>query len=387
VVDAAQLKAVSDADDWTRTGTEISPKTAGDSVFTTGAVKVGGTTAAPNLQIKGDGGIVANTNGLVYDAATKHLGIGTTAPIQKFVVSDAGAAGFELDPSGVDSGPCIQGYNRSTSAFVPFTTLASHIAFRTGSSPTERARIDSSGRLLVGTSSTSSTAGLIVQGAGGVAPGIIRACYTTATPASGDTFGYLVFGDSAHSDAAWVAAARDGGTWSGSSKPTRLVFSTTADGASSPTEQWRIDSTGSLIGVAGSAFVAPYIYNITTATATNVNVDASGFLRRSTSSIKYKTNIETVEDQYSDALLQCRPVWYQSTCEADKPEWGHWGFIAEEVAQIDPRLCFFKEEEDGTLEPEGVQYDRFVPHLLNLIKRQNERIEALEAKVAALEAA
>jgi hypothetical protein len=108
----------------------------------------------------------------------------------------------------------------------------------------ERARIDSSGRLLVGTSSTSSTAGLIVQGAGGAAPGIIRACYTTATPADGDTFGYLVFGDSAHADAAWVAAARDGGTWSGASKPTRLVFSTCPDGASSPTERMRIDSLG-----------------------------------------------------------------------------------------------------------------------------------------------
>ena len=57
-------------------------------------------------------------------------------------------------------------------------------------------------------------------------------------------------------------------------------------------------------------------------------------------------------------------------------------FIAEEVAEIDPRLCFFKEEEDGNLEPEGVQYDRFVPHLLNLIKRQQQAIETLEGMVA-----
>jgi hypothetical protein len=152
------------------------------------------------------------------------------------------------------------------------------------------------------------------------------------------------------------------------------------------TERWRIDSSGSLVGVAGSAFVAPYVYNQTTATSANVNVDASGFLRRSTSSIKYKTNVETIQDQYADAILGCRPVWYQSTCEVDKPDWGHWGFIAEEVAEIDPRLCFFKEEDDGTLEPEGVQYDRFVPHLLNLIKRQGEAIAELQAKVAALEA-
>jgi hypothetical protein len=182
-------------------------------------------------------------------------------------------------------------------------------------------------------------------------------------------------------------ACRVDGTPGTNDMPGRLIFSTTADGASSPTERMRLDSAGSMVLASGTAFVAPYVYNVTTATAANVNVDASGFLRRSTSSIKYKTNVETIQDQYADAILGCRPVWYQSTCEADKPDWGYWGFIAEEVAEIDPRLCFFKEEEDGTLEPEGVQYDRFVPHLLNLIKRQQQAIETLEAKVAALESA
>ena len=37
-------------------------------------------------------------------------------------------------------------------------------------------------------------------------------------------------------------------------------------------------------------------------------------------------------------------------------------------------------------EPEGVQYDRFVPHLLNLVKRQKEQIETQAASIAALEA-
>jgi len=156
----------------------------------------------------------------------------------------------------------------------------------------------------------------------------------------------LLFADNAGNVFSQIGCQADATTGS-SDYPGRLAFYTTADGASSPTERWRIDNAGSLVGVAGSAFVAPYIYNTTTATAANVNVDASGFLRRSTSSIKYKTNVETVEDQYADAILNCRPVWYQSTGDADKPEWGHWGFIAEEVAEIDPRLCFFKEEEDG----------------------------------------
>jgi hypothetical protein len=281
------------------------------------------------------------------------------------------------------------------------------------STSTERARIDSSGRLLVGTSSGVSTGSSFQAALQVVDNSNLHAAFRmnrndTSGPIiafgksrstsdggfavlqSGDALGTIRFagadGGDLETQGGTIAAFVDG-TPGANDMPGRLVFSTTADGASSPTERWRIDSSGSLVGVAGSAFVAPYVYNTTTATAANVNVNASGFLRRSTSSIKYKTNVETIQDQYADAILGCRPVWYQSTCEADKPDWGHWGFIAEEVAEIDPRLCFFKEEEDGTLEPEGVQYDRFVPHLLNLIKRQGEAIADLQAEVAALKGA
>ena len=112
-----------------------------------------------------------------------------------------------------------------------------------------------------------------------------------------------------------------------------------------------------------------------------------------------KTDVETLEDSYADALLECRPVWYRSLCTNDNPEHGWWGFIAEEVAEIDPRLVNWKTievthdadanaiETPCTPEPEGVMYDRFVPHLLNLVKRQKAAIEALEARVTALEGA
>jgi len=151
--------------------------------------------------------------------------------------------------------------------------------------------------------------------------------------------------------------------------------------------------------IRGNGFVsAPGVYSNTTAVAANVNVDSNGLIRRSTSSAKYKTDIETLQDSYADALLGCRPVWYRSTCENDNPSWGWWGFIAEEVAAIDPRLVQWKTvkvtyNENGSVvetpcepEPEGVAYDRFVPHLLNLIKRQKEQIEAIEARLSALEA-
>jgi hypothetical protein len=94
-----------------------------------------------------------NTERMRIDSSG-NVGIGTTNPVLKFVIS-SGSAGLEVDPSGVDSGPYLQSYNRSTSAFVPLTTLSSYVAFRTGSSPTERMRIDSSGNLLIGRTSQS----------------------------------------------------------------------------------------------------------------------------------------------------------------------------------------------------------------------------------------
>ena len=142
-------------------------------------------------------------------------------------------------------------------------------------------------------------------------------------------------------------------------------------------------------------------YNNTTASAANMHVTSSGILQRSTSSAKYKTGVETIEDSYADAILNMRPVWYRSLSEADNANHGWWGFIAEEVAEIDPRLVQYRttesviseesgREETVTLDepiPEGVSYDRFVPLLLNLIQRQQQSIATLETKVAALEAA
>jgi hypothetical protein len=173
-----------------------------------------------------------------------------------------------------------------------------------------------------------------------------------------------------------------------------------------------------------AAVYAPGVYDHTTSSGANVNVTSGGQLRRSTSSIRFKTNVETLENSYADALLNCRPVWYRSTAPSDNPEHSYWGFIAEEVAEIDPRLVQFSTEttsfvdavdgdgnplfeEDGTTrqkmrvkttheepQPESVVYERFVPHLLNLIKRQKEAIETLEAsnadllaRVSALESA
>lgn len=181
--------------------------------------------------------------------------------------------------------------------------------------------------------------------------------------------------------------------------PGRIQFNTTADGASSASESMRLDNAG-----------AAYFPRIsTTASAANAFINnastPANSLLRSTSSLAYKRDIETLDISYSNNLLNARPVFYRSKCEADNQEWSYWGFIAEELATIDPRLVHYgyqddsweefevKTEEGTTLErklkpdaklvPDGVAYDRFVVHLLALVKDLSARIEVLEKQASA----
>jgi hypothetical protein len=132
---------------------------------------------------------------------------------------------------------------------------------------TERARIDSSGRLLVGTSTAvsdastvsrslqvlgvnASTAGqFIARFDNGVnAPGLVFGKSRGATVgtytivASGDQIGRIAFdgADGAKFVSAALIAAEVDGTPGTDDMPGRLVFSTTADGTGSPTEAFRI---------------------------------------------------------------------------------------------------------------------------------------------------
>jgi len=145
----------------------------------------------------------------------------------------------------------------------------------------------------------------------------------------------------------------------------------------------------------------------TTASAANVFMDstAGNQLARSTSSLRYKTDIEDLDTDRADAALSLRPVWYRSKATADRKDWSHYGLIAEEVAKIEPRLVNWTYLEDdyitvtneygienkelkpsAKLVPDGVQYDRLPVLLLSVIQRQEKRIEYLEAEIATLKA-
>jgi hypothetical protein len=126
-------------------------------------------------------------------------------------------------------------------------------------------------------------------------------------------------------------------------------------------------------------------------------------LLRSTSSIRYKFDIEPLDASFSDNVLKLTPVWYRSKAKADPSDWSYYGLIAEDVAEVDPRLVFWGYQEDqfehvetdGVSErrlkdgeqkrPDGVQYERLSVLLIDVVKRQQAQIDNILLRIEDLE--
>ena len=185
-------------------------------------------------------GFLVNGSERVRIDSSGRFGIGTNGPASKLHVANSSSAEIELilDP----------GDSSSEVAYINSYRTNAPLGFKAGD--TERMRIDADGRLLVGTSSTppANTADVFIKGGtGSGGAGGLTITRTNSTPADNNSLGNIYFSDSNGTPAGWIHSQRDGGTWtSGSSQPSRLVFATTADGASSPTERIRITSDGIL---------------------------------------------------------------------------------------------------------------------------------------------
>ena len=412
---------------WDRTGTALAPANAGD-VVTISA----GTAALPGLTPVGDPNTglwapAADTLALSVKGGEalriddqKRVGIGTTS-----VSASLGfGASIDTTPSNVskihlynDGGGTVYGFGVSTNQLNYRTGLSSdaHVWYAASS---ERFRCDSSGRLLVGTSSSSATNTVLVQGhsSGSTGQGIIQMAVGSATPSDGSQLGKLQFSDNTHTASCNIAAMRDGGTWSGSSKPTRLEFSTTADGAASPTERMRIGQSGQIgtyttgnyafgVNTSASAGTSSSIYfgnrNSSDANGSggttvfyvwsNGNVQNTNGSYTAISDAKLKENIVDAASQWSDfKAIQIRNWNF-------KTETGHEthrqiGPIAQELEAVCPGLVFEtpdrdKDGNDTGEVTKGVNQSVLYMKAVKALQEAMERIETLEAKVTALETA
>lgn len=151
------------------------------------------------------------------------------------------------------------------------------------------------------------------------------------------------------------------------------------------------------------------IYNTTTASSPNVFVTSSGELQRSTSSERYKKDIEhiSLNDQQYQAIRQVKPIAYKSTTEVDNPNWVFQSFSAEELAKASPTLVLWEYEETVIDEGTGLRVPRPLPqrrpaglnlngivalqHAVSLkqadlIDAQAKQIKDLTKRITALEA-
>jgi hypothetical protein len=373
-----------------------------------------------------------------------NVGIGTTSPAAQLNVSQStgssivklnGLNGYDLLISNTQDSGTLYDFNiGSGSGAFSFTTSAG-----------ERARIDSSGRLLVGTASTSTNLRALIQAtsANSAGGGNLYLARGESTPADGASLGYLGFSDSNHTSAAGLEAVRDGGTWtSGSSQPSRLVFSTTADGGSSPTERVRINAAGafkaSLAGTYDNA-TSPYhelrtntsgdwIAYFTQTTASNPNgvvikysaaapnnpgstflycedtVGIKASIRSNGGIANFSANDVNLSDINSkkdispavgtwDCIKEWEIVNYRYKDQPDDADL-NLGVIAQQVAESCPEVITVFEEakeatEDAPAQEQrlGVKEQQMYWMAIKALQEAQVRIEQLESKVAALESA
>jgi len=301
----------------------------------------------------------------------------------------------------------------NTEAEVVDTGVDGH--FKVTTEGTEALRVDASQRLLVGTSTAQGNSTVTIeQTAADSAPLALR--YTSTNDSRIgidfyrsrsssakvestdpimrlDAYGY---DGSAYRRGASIEAIVDAATSAGD-MPCRLVFSTTADGSASPTERMRISNAGNF-GFNTTTLTGKYnfdgsIYLFTQPSGAGTNAlkfnTSTGAVTYDASSRLIKENIEPCPYGIAE-IKQLQPRKYFRT-DDQKDEIG---FIADEVVEILPEFVplakkstLTHNEEDTEIIPIAVNYEKLTAVLTKALQEAIERIETLEAKVAALEAA
>jgi hypothetical protein len=190
--------------------------------------------------------------------------------------------------------------------------------------------------------------------------------------------------------------------------PGRLSFSTTADGASSPTERMRITQGGHvLIGctslpnssIKGAGF---YITNTDTEYLSSINTTASkthvifynpngtvGTIATSGSATAYNTssdyrlkeNVTPVSDGIT-RLQQLKPSRFNFIVDPDKTVDG---FLAHEVQTIVPEAITGEKDavdDEGNPIYQGIDQSKLVPLLTAALQEAIAKIETLEGMIA-----
>ena len=344
------------------------------------------------LQLSGDG-----TNVAMSIDSSSRVGIGTTSPGATLDVSGTvnfkPAAGYNALFQQSATALRINYLNDAGSANVSALYRATDFAWQKGDGG-EVARIDSSGRLLVGTSITlPNSNNELFQVAGGSGTGIGLSRFTADANGANYSFyksrnattgshtvvqtddvvgAFYYYGSSGsnYQETARISAVIEAGTKSTTSMPGRLVFSTTADGASSPTERMRIDNAGNT-----------YIKVMQVGGTANVHWSSSaGQLFVTSSSLRFKNSVEEYDKGLAE-VMQMQPKYFVYNQEPSGKKRA--GFIAEDFHDLGltEYVEYWKGEEGEDL-PSEIGYSNMVAILVKAIQELKTEVDDLKSQLA-----
>jgi len=385
------------------------------------------TTTAPTIGANGDNLRLGTggTSAIEIDSSQR-VGIGTTVPIAKthILVSDVAGYtspavdGLVIERTGSNVGINIASDNNrsgylifadgdaTSPASIRYDHSGDTMSFTVNGS--ERVRIDSSGRLLVGTSSNHGTERVLINGNSASAGDGSLTIRRGSNAGNGDGLGLINFADTRTSSLyAQIQAIADS-TPGTNDFPGALVFSTTSDGASSPTERMRIGSDGTSYFQAPGNVVGAITYTsagtsqrlyygshsgsgisgtISFTVWTNGNVVNTNNSYGAISDIKLKENIVDASSQWDD-IKALRPVNYNFK---EGQTHTQLGLIAQEVELVSPGLVTESPDRDedgndlGTV-TKSVNYSVLYMKAVKALQEAMERIEQLETEMAAVKA-
>jgi hypothetical protein len=333
------------------------------------------------------------------------VGIGTTSPARALDVNGS----IQL-PS--NNALYISGSNNYLYADSSATELASSTQIVFVANGSQRAKIDSSGRLLVGTSSQIDSRAPSIQTANSTGAGIFLGRSDT-TITSGEFLGALSFHGyhgSTWGESGGIFCFADADHGSGD-YPSRLVFSTTADGAASPTERMRIDRDGHARfsqqnfsadvsstnygfviqagsqpfinhGITGTSLSTMYVFINGNGVVGTIKTTGSSTQYNTSSDYRLKENVEPITGA-SDRILQLKPSRFNFIADATKTVDG---FIAHEVQEVVPEAISGDKDavdDNGDPDYQGIDQSKLVPLLTAALQEAIAKIETLEARLTA----
>ncbi|MBI2356383.1 MAG: tail fiber domain-containing protein, partial [Candidatus Doudnabacteria bacterium] len=183
-----------------------------------------------------------------------------------------------------------------------------------------------------------------------------------------DSDGSATFTSSKAGQSAWTMNSTDA---NGSS----LIITTSGNTVFKIGSTKAIDNTGTATTGGFVAVTWP-----TSGAAANAVLGDGDYLRRSTSSRRWKQDITYLTlDDVKDVVMGLRPVTYRGIGDKDsKRLWP--GFIAEDVAEIEPLLATYDDGIMGGL-PNYVTYDRIPAYLVPVIQDHESRLSLVESSL------